>query len=133
MVLILIAMVLWALACYSAFDFLVYWEYKHYRGNWIQDGKPSGVFWSPPELKRFSLLDLWRGSADAWADLKSVFWESARRDRSSRRLMMNWFFSTPEWVHGDWEARLRLYIWRASALITLSLPLLLVAFVESLY
>jgi hypothetical protein len=84
-------------------------------------------------LKRFSLLDLWRGSADAWADLGSVFGESARRNRSSRRLMMDWLFSTPEWVHGDWEARMRLYAWRTSTLVTLSFPLLLVAFFEVLY
>lgn len=60
-------------------------EYSNHRTLWDSDGKPRGLFWTPPECK--------------------VGWYiTYASGRAGRGLALKWLFRTPLWISGDTES-----------------------------
>jgi len=55
--------------------------YQNHREVWVQEGKPSGLIWLPPE------------SPGYFQRLRSEFY--------GQRLASRWLFSTPDWMRED--------------------------------
>ena len=115
------------------YDKLIRWEYTYYKGNWKQDGSPTGVFWTPPELKPPDLLAIIKGLSSMFYYQDSDYWKWRRSERTSRHLMFDWLFITPVWARGDWKARLLLYLWRGAVLLGIGYIPMLVLIVEYMY
>ena len=84
-----------------AFDKLMQLQYTRFRRSWEKDGRPFGIFWVPPEVKR------------------SGFWAFIGSSSAHKRAKFDWLFITPAWVKESAEARAWLYAYRVLFLVSL--------------
>jgi hypothetical protein len=144
-------MLIWAILIISSFILfgrLVRWEYFHYRANWIKDGKPTGLLWAPPELKTIGFREMFGWHKDDmdcneytqmrqdsnWIgkNKNKKFIEMRKSSTATKKLILDWLFSTPVWTSGDWHARFLLYCWRFLTLIGIGFWPLLILLAEIL-
>jgi hypothetical protein len=111
-VLLIISWVVLAVICCLAFDKLIKLEYVRFRRFWERDGRPFGIFWTPPEVKR--------------SGFRAFMGSSAAHKRSK----LDWLFVTPGWVRESSEARAWLYAYRLLSIVTLLMPIWAVLFLE---
>ena len=82
--LILFILCVFLLFAFITFDQLVKIEYRDFSDEWTNDGKPRGIFWSPPGSTMFSgfgemykISFLWLFKTPAWAkeniDIRALF------------------------------------------------------------
>ncbi len=113
-VLFILSWVVFVLIGCLAFDKLIRLEYKRFRKSWEKDGRPFGIFWVPPEVKR------------------SGFWAFIGSSSASSRAKFDWLFVTPAWIKDSSEARAWLYAYRLIFLGSLVMPICAVLFLEYL-
>ena len=78
---ILIILAIFLLFAFITFDQIVKIEYSNFRDDWNEDGKPRGIFWSPPG-----------GSAlSGWGEM--------------HRISFLWLFKTPGWAAENMNIR----------------------------
>jgi len=112
--LLIIGCIVLSVAGCLIFDKLIRLEYTLFRGNWQKDGRPFGIFWVPPEMKRAGLREFIRSSS------------------AHKRIIFNWLFAPPAWVEESSEARAWLYAYRILSVVLLLTPLWVVLFLEDL-
>jgi hypothetical protein len=85
------------------FDSLARIEFERHRRDWVEDGRPSGFFWTPEEDD---------GSGRRISRTGGRFTRTA--------CAFSWAFATPEWLEGEPEGkytlfwfRLLFFIWHA--------------------
>lgn len=96
-------------SAFFVFDQIIRLEYKMYRRNWDEDGRPHGFFWIPKESKGLGGWVVKGGSTLA-----------------RNRLALRYLFSTPEWVRQDKNAK-RLLLWLRILVFTWNAGILIVA------
>ena len=79
--LILLILCVFLLFAFITFDQLVKTEYSDFSDEWFKDGKPRGIFWSPPGSTMFS----------GWGEMY--------------RISFLWLFKTPAWAREDINIR----------------------------
>ena len=112
--LLIIGCVFLSVAGCLIFDKLIRLEYTLSRRDWEKDGKPFGIFWVPPEVKR------------------SDFRGGIRSSSAHKRLIIDWLFVTPGWVREIPEAKAWLYAYRILSVVLILMPVWVVLFLEYL-
>jgi hypothetical protein len=99
------------LAYFITFDRLVRREHKQHRSHWEKDGRPRGIFWSPPDT------GLWVGNG------------------ARNRLTYRWLFRSPEWTRNDPQALNLLILFRVSWCLVTSLLVapIVIAFAKDVF
>jgi hypothetical protein len=97
-----IVMVLTMFLHWLFYDLLIRTKSKRFPSEWAKDGKPLGMFHTPPDALLF------RGSISRY------------------RLMWKWIFQTPAWITKDEKAEQFYKYFRLSGMIYFSLILFLV-------
>lgn len=97
----LILLVPFAIAGFIVYDRLIRLEYGSYQLDWERDGRPGGIFWSPPGAVR-------QGAP-----------------------FLLWMFKTPEWARDNQQARrllrvlrLLVLIWNVGVVLLVFVPLI---------
>jgi hypothetical protein len=103
------------IADYVVLDRLIRLEYGNWRKEWINDGRPHGFFFVPPESKTFS----------------GVF-VSLRSTRALRTIFYEWLFVTPDWMRRQPTARRLLWAHRSLIAILFApfIALVVLAFLQ---
>ena len=87
-------------------DRLIRLEYRNWRQDWQEDGRPHGYFFVPPETRIF-------GGALV----------SLRSSRALGTVWIEWLFRTPAWMRQEQGARWLIFLHRC-LVFTLWLPFL---------
>ncbi len=95
---LLIPILLWA---FFTWDNLIKLEHENFHHQWVKNGKPTGMFWRPPNTSR-----------------------SYSSGMATQKFMFVWLFKNPEWVESSDDGmrlikryRILVLVWNISVIL----------------